>query len=70
MFRALLDLAAVMLMHKTLEDVRNPHRSAGLAQQPTDVSAHKAAVEELQFVQLPLQRIAALLPPIFAQLKH
>ena len=67
---ALLDLAAVMLMHKTLEDVQNLHSSVGLAQQPMDVSAHKAAVEELHFVQLLHLDTAALQPTTFAQLKH
>jgi hypothetical protein len=70
LFGALLDLAAVMLMLKTLEDVQNPHRSAGLAQQPTDASAHKAAAEELHFVQLLHLDTVALQPTTFAQLKH
>jgi hypothetical protein len=65
-----LDLAVAMQTHKILEDVQNQQEYVGSVQPPTVVSAHKEAVEELQFVQLPLQRIAALLPPIFAQLKH
>ena len=67
---ALLDLAVAMQTHKILEDVQNQQEYVGLVQQPMDVSAHKVAVEELHFVQLLHQRIAALQPTTFAQPKH